>query len=380
MDWLTGKKDESHKWIQQLSDPSRRNAAANELLRLGPAAVSGLIETLNQRDESMRTLAAQILTRLGPSALPALTQALASAHPLVRGRVTEILGEIRHPGALPALTQAARGEYYTVRAGAATALAKIADATAVPVLIELLGDGEPAVRAAAARALGPFGDERCLIRLSDVLLEDHEIEVRQAAAEGLGESQLAGAMPYLVEALQDSFWWYERDNAARPLLEAIEKFGPRIVDILVGALSNKERTVRKNAAVLLGRIGDARAIEPLGMMVYDLHDEVGVAAAQALTSFGAAALDVLSEALAHPEAAVRMNALEALSKIEEDEVVDLIAELLHDADRRVQKQAVESLGNTRNPRAIKLLEPVAADRSDRELSLLAREASRRVNM
>ena len=176
-----------------------------------------------------------------------------------------------------------------------------------------------------------------------------------------------------MEGLQDSFWWYERENVIQPLFAAIEKFGPRAVDALAGALTNTDRTVRKNIAYLLGRIADARAIEPLGMLLYDLHHEVGKAAAQALIGFGAAALDVFAEALAHPEATVRINALEALSKIGDDESLALIGELLNDPDRNVQKQAVHSLGDSHNPRAAAILEPVAEDRSDRELSILARE-------
>jgi len=374
MDWITGKKDDSKKWIAQLSDPAKRAQAANELIRLGPAAVDGLVETLTAKDANLRTMAAQLLVKMGTTGIPRLTQALASAHPLTRGGVADVLGEIRHPSAAPALLEAARGEYYTVRARAASALAKIGDAQAVPALIELLGDKEPPVRIAAALAVGKFKDPRCLIRLSDLLLEDREIEVRQAAAQGLAETRLPEAVPYFIEAMADSFWWYERENAAAPLLEALTKFGADAVEPLVGALTHYEGTVRRSAAILLGRIRDARAVEPLGMALYDMHDEVGRAAAESLAGFGAAALEVLAEALKHPEAGIRMHALFALSRIKDARVLPLLAEALKDHDRLVQKQAIQSFADLGDPRALAALKPIADDRSDRELSMLAREA------
>ncbi len=378
MDWLIGKKDDSKKWIAQLGDPSKRAQAARELIRLGPAAVDGLVEALASKDASLRTACAGLLVQLGTTAIPRLSQLLDSAHPATQQLVADILGEIRHPGALPALTQAARGEYFTVRARAAAALAKIGDASAVPTLTGLLGDNEPTVRIAAALAVGAFRDPSSLIRLSDLLLEDREIEVRQAAAQGLASTRLKEAIPYFIEAMADSFWWYERENAAQPMLDALTKFGADAVEPLIGALTHYEATVRRSAAVVLGRLSDTRAVEALGMALYDMHDEVGHAAAESLAGFGAAALGVLAEALTHPEAGIRLRALAALTKIREARVLPLIAGMLNDPDRHALKQVIHALGELRDPRALDALAPIADDRRDRELSMLAREALKKL--
>ncbi len=374
MDWITGKRDDSKKLIAQLGDPSKRAAAANELLRQGPAAVDGLVEALGGKDANLRTLSTQILVKMGTTGIPRLTQLLASAHPATRQLVADILGEIRHPSALPPLTEAAHGQFYTVRARAASALAKIGDAQAVPTLIALLADDEATVRMAAALAVGTFHDPSSIIRLSDLLLEDREIEVRQAAAQGLASTRLKEAIPYFIEAMADSFWWYERENAAEPLFAALTKFGTEAVEPLVGALTHYEATVRRSASVVLGRIGDTRAVEPLGMTLYDMHDEVGRAAAESLAGFGAAAIGVLAEALRHPEAGIRLRAVWALTKIKDARVLPLLAEMLNDPDRLVLKQVIQSLGELRDPRAVAALTPIADNRNDRELSMLAREA------
>ncbi len=219
MDWITGKRDDTKKIIAQLGDPAKRGAAASELLRIGPPAVDGLVEAMSGRDPNLRVPAAQLLVKMGNTAIPRLSQLLASAHPETRQLVADMLGEIHHPGALPALLEAARGQFFTVRARAASALAKIGDPQAVPALINLLSDNEPTVRIAAALAVGSFRDKSALIRLSDLLLEDREIEVRQAAAQGLAATRLPEAVPYFIEAMADSFWWYERENAAESTAE-----------------------------------------------------------------------------------------------------------------------------------------------------------------
>jgi HEAT repeat protein len=374
MDWITGKRDDSKKWIAQLGDPAKRAAAANELLRLGAAAVDGLVETLESRDTGLQMMAAQLLVRIGATGIPRLTQTLSSAHPATRQLVADILGEIRHPSSAPALTEAARGEFFTVRARAATALAKIGDAKAIPALITLLADSEPTVRIAAALAVGLFRDKSSIIPLSDLLLEDREIEVRQAAAQGLASTRVPEAVPYFIEAMADSFWWYERENAAQPLLNALAEFGTDAVEPLIDALTHYEGTVRRSAAAVLGRIGDRRAIEPLGVALYDMHDEVGRTASESLAGFGAASIGILGEALKHPEAGIRLRALSALSRIRDARVLPLLAGMLNDPDRYVQKRVIQSLGESGDPRALALLTPIADDRGNRELSMLAREA------
>lgn len=379
MNWLMSKGNESKKWIAQLRDASKRAQAANELIRLGPEAVDALLEAMVGKDIQLADMSAQILVKLGPTSIPRLSDILKTAHPETRLRVAEILGETRHPNAVIPLIDAAHGEFFTVRAMSAEALAKIGDPRAVPVLIELLGDNEPLVRQTAALAVGKFKDPRCLIRLSDVLLEDTQLEVRQAAAQGLAESQLKEAVPYLLDAMDDSFWWYGREGAAKPLLNAILSFGAESVPLLCEYLRHTEGNVRFQSAQLLGQISDPRAIEPLGMAVYDVNNSVGEAAALALARYGAPALGVLDEATRAVESSIRIHALSGLSRIQDDRVLPIIESLIHDPDRNVMKRAIQALAETRNPNAQTVLTPYAEDRSDRERSMLAREALRQLS-
>jgi HEAT repeat protein len=373
MNWLTGgPQGEVKRLIAQLSDSARRDNAAKELIKLGADSVPLLIDALQAQDPNLILYYQHILARIS-SATPALTKALATAHSIVRARVAEVFGISKDKSAIPALLDALRGEYFTVRSHAALALGNIGDASAVPFLLPLLKDTEGEVRSAACVSIAKFRDPSTFDDITNILLDDPLIEVRQSAARALGETKHSAAIPFLMEALRDSSWWFEREQAAADLLTAIEKTGHAAVPPLIEALGDKEGTVRKYAAIMLGRMGDPRAIEELGMALYDLHNEVGKAAADALAKFGAPTVDIFIEALSHPEAEIRENSVVALSKIQDARVIPVLIEMLRDPVRDVQKQAMLALGELRDRRAIPALQEIFSNRADRELSMLAKQ-------
>lgn len=375
MNWITGGRfapGEVKKLIAQLADSTKRDHAAKELIKLGADSVPPLIEALQTQDLSLLLCYQQILARI-PSASPALTKALVTAHPLVRGRVAEIFGISSDKSAIPVLLDVLKGEYFTVRSRAALALGSISDTRVIPDLMILLKDKEPEVRSAACIALGKFSDPSTFDEITNVLLDDVMIEVRQSAARALGDTRHPAAIPFLMEALRDSFWWFEREQAARELLIVIEMMGVGVVEPLIEALGDKEGTVRKFAAMILGNLADIRAMDELGMTLYDLHHEVSKAAAEALAKFGARAVDILIEALNHPEAGIRERAIGALGKIQDARVAPVLIEMLRDPERIVQKQAMQSLGELRDQRALPALQEIASSRVDRELAALAKQ-------
>lgn len=374
MDWLTGgKQGEAKRLISQLSDVTKRDRAAQDLIRLNSDAVNPLLETLQTKDAGLLPLIQQILARI-PSATPAMIRLLGSAHPIIRGRIAEIFAINKEQAAVPALLDALDGEYFTVRSRAALALARIGETRAKQRILELLKDPEDEVRIAACLALAYFRDPSTFDDITNVLLDDPQIEVRQAAARALGNTQLPAALPYLMEALHDSFWWYEREYAVGDLLQAIEKMGYAAVSPLIESLQDKEGTVRKFAAILLGRLDDPRAIEALSMSLYDMHHEVGKASAESLAKFGARSFEVLTEALRHPEMWIRIHAILGLSRIKDARVTPVLIQMLNDPEREVRKQSIRSLGELKDPRATSVLQQIMANRHDREFHALAKEA------
>jgi HEAT repeat protein len=343
------------------------------LIHIGADAVPTLLEALQTNDQSLLAYYQYILAQI-PVAIPTLIKTLSTAHPILRGRVAEVLGMSRNRNAIPALLEALQGEYFTVRSRSALALGKIGDPKAIQPLIHALKDPEDEVRIAACLALGMFKEPSTFDDITNVLLDDRKIEVRQAAATALGNTGHPEALPYLIEALHDPFWWYEREYAAGELLTAIQIMGTAAVEPLIEALQDKEGTVRKFSAALLGKLRDPRAIEPLGMALYDLHHEVGKVSAESLALFGAPALEILVKALSHPEMWIRMHAIQALSKIKDARVTSILLQVLNDPEREVKKQVIHSLGGLKDPRASTALQKIVSNRADRELHTLAKQA------
>ncbi|MBK8417243.1 HEAT repeat domain-containing protein, partial [Candidatus Villigracilis saccharophilus] len=162
----------------------------------------------------------QILARI-PSATPLLTKTLSTAHPIIRARVVEILGISKDKTAIPALLDALKGEYFTVRSPAALALANIGDVQVLPALLPLLKDRESEVRNAACVAVAKFCVPSTFDDITTILLDDPIMDVRRSAARALGDTKHPAALPFLMEALRDSSWWFEQEEAAADLLIAI---------------------------------------------------------------------------------------------------------------------------------------------------------------
>jgi HEAT repeat protein len=375
MQWITGGREgEIKRLIAQLSDPTKRERAAQDLIHMGAEAATGLSDSLATRDPALRDLISQILVRIGTPAAPSVHKALLTGHPEVRARAAQILGVLQDKGSISALLDALQGEFYTVRVQAALALGQIRDPQAISTLTQALKDREPEVRAAACIALGKFADPRTFEAISNILLTDLQIDARQAAAQALGETKRTEAIPYLMEALRDSYWWYERDQAVNHLLDAIAKMGNAVVPSLIKALSDNEGTVKKYAALLLARLPDLRALEPLSISLYDTHFDVCRASAEALAAIGAPAMPILLDALHHPEAWLRQQAVIGLTKSRSAQVIPELLDSLNDENREVRKQIIQSLGELRDPRALSPLREIASSRTDKEMAALARQA------
>ncbi|HSG45991.1 MAG TPA: HEAT repeat domain-containing protein, partial [Anaerolineales bacterium] len=176
------------------------------------------------------------------------------------------------------------------------------------------------------------------------------------------------------EALRDSYWWYEREAAATVLFDAIVNMGEMAVEPLIEALKDQEGAVRKFAAGMLGRLKDPRAIDPLGMALYDTHHDVGKASAEALLNFGVDSFEVLVEALDHPEMWIRIHTIDILPRVDEPRVALVLLEMLKDPEREVKKHVIEAMGELKDQRTLSALQEIASDRSDRELHALAKAA------
>lgn len=146
---------------------------------------------------------------------------------------------------------------------------------AVDPLLASLHGSDPGAAERAARALGRVGDRRATGPLLSILkFAPHELRLTATRVlEQLPEPD----MEALVAGLQDDYP-YVRNAAGQILVQ----HGVQAIPPLLTALRTPDAGWRRQAAVILGKIGDGRSREGLTACLNDADAEVRQAAAEAL--------------------------------------------------------------------------------------------------
>jgi len=202
-----------------------------------------------------------------PQSLPQLLNLCRSDDPRLRQLGAELLASISASASLDALLSLLKDDYPAVRQAAASALGKLDSFQATEPLIHALKDDYAIVREASAKALGEIGDKRAVEALLP-LLKDHNQKVRECAIIALGELGDSRALPALLEMLKNlsrEEYWEISETAVEEICKALVRIGSPAVEPLLAILNDKQATsfMRELSVVLLGEIGDARAVEPL---------------------------------------------------------------------------------------------------------------------
>ena len=156
------------------------------------------------------------------------------------------------------------------------------DIWGIEPILEAVDEKEIDVRESAAEALGEIGpDAKDAIPTLIDLLQDREVYVRKSAANALGEIGLHAkeAVPALITALGDEDSWVRVYTA-----EALGKIGAKeAVPALIGALEDEDNYVRRHATEALGEIGpDAKDAVPA--LIKLLEDEDKYVQGKAVTA------------------------------------------------------------------------------------------------
>lgn len=293
-------------------------------------AVGPLIEALHDRDEWVRFGATIVLAKIGfPSVLPLIRTLQRDADPRVRAIAAETLGRIGDVRALEALALALNDTDEGICQQAAIALGRMADARAVWPLIHILAGPAVDLHTKAIKALGYIGDVRAVDPLIDQVYENGDRWVRLFAIEALGKISDLRAIEALVDAalydesqdvrikaivtLGELPYMFAQDALAliatsdevnlnchqTAIFELGKRGDERAFDGLVDMLYHSPSAeTRIYAALVLGEMGDNRAIQPLLESLADDVPEVAGQVVRVLTRIGQDATDVLVEALA----------------------------------------------------------------------------------
>lgn len=214
------------------------------------------------------------------------------------------------------------------------------------------------VREQAAEALGNIGDTAAIQPLASALADG--TGVRKRAIVSLGNIDDPRAARHLVRILTKNC---SRDR--NEVIKAIVKLENTAVEPLIEALGEESEYLRISAA-LLGKIGNKKAVEPLIDTMYKTKDHFArTEAAKALGNIGdARAVEPLIRALGDEWRGMRCSAARALGNIGDNRAVEPLTERLGDADPEVRSSAAWVLGTFGDPRAVKPLIKALGDKCE----------------
>lgn len=367
-------------------DMSVLSSALQLLSRSEADMTDRLSALLRDPDPDLRVQAALALgQQQRPSAAEPLIAALDDEDINVRFHAIEALGVMRARAAVDRLLAIAQSGEFFLAFPAIDALTRIADRAAAPPLVPLLAD--QSLRTAVASALAHLGDARAvrpLVRLLNenaaaagavvtaleaICRRDAEIfggdaslaDEAAAAITPAGTAHLVNGMreaaPHERRAyLRVAGWIDSADTdeavlaclgdaeSGRDAIELLARRGARVVPALIDALRSEPAERRRGAVVALGRIGDARATEPLVALAHT-DQALLVPITAALARIGdPRAFEPLLGLLAAPSAAVRQGAIGALNSMGHPDLERRIAALLSADDPIARESAVRVAG------------------------------------
>ena len=142
----------------------------------------------------------------------------------------------------------------------------------------------------------------------------------------------------LIKTLKD-----KDSNVQGEAVGALIEIGKPTVELLIRALKDKD--TRDFAILILGQIGDARAVDPLIQALKDEDKRMRVSAAGAFREIkDSRTIEPLTKALEHEEVYLRIDAAEALGKVGDVRAVEPLTQALsHESVRRSAEKALEEI-------------------------------------
>lgn len=297
-----------------------------------PAVRSGVVEALGVlcHKHSLQTANAFVLKASGyPQAFAALRQALNDPVESVRLEAVTALGRIGDTQSIPLLSKLINTPHKGLRQRVLVALSELGDQQALPLLMNALKDEDGLIRKSAVEALSRLHDDHKRDLLLG-MLDDPQLDIRLLAANALDQIAWRPQTTYeqIAYAIAKGKW----DS---PLLSE-----PEAVESLLRVLTEdrpENVNARVNAAIVLGKIGEQRAVAPLMHMAATAQ---GDTLATVLTALGDLkddrALDLLIRALKDRNSTIRLAAANALGNFQAKHAIDALIQALGDTNPAVQ--------------------------------------------
>ncbi|MBN2006768.1 MAG: HEAT repeat domain-containing protein [Anaerolineae bacterium] len=243
-----------------------------------PAEFEGAFRALHGKDEAARAAAVKTLRKAGLRMVEPLLESFRreTVEPQAGECAVDLLSALGNSVRERMLAALADG-YGGVRALAVAMLRRISGREALDLLIGATEDSSPVVRRIAVCNLGELGDPRAIEAMARVLHDVHEESGVQAAAMGwMGRFTPEQVLAHVKYGLD------HRDlNVRREALNVLTRW--QNVGVLV-ELAGQKTLSQGAVALMLGKMGDRRAIAPLIVALDDESWTVQVAAVRFLVS------------------------------------------------------------------------------------------------
>ncbi|HEV2227649.1 MAG TPA: HEAT repeat domain-containing protein [Steroidobacteraceae bacterium] len=276
----------------QGKDPIARVHIINTLGRFNtPEVQSTLQGLLKDSNKLIRGATLSALQRMdGPIDVERVSALLRDPEIDVLNKAVDVLIKANHPETIRHLIPVLKDENENARRAAVEVLNEVGDAKSVKYLLEALKDSDWWVRSRAADALGKIGGPKVIDAVL-ALVRDKDEDIRRAAIEILNQTKDERAVDSLIQATRDSDWWVS-ERAVDALAEIGSKRAvPRLMEMLHTGSHGKAMPIVVRA---LGKLGDAKVVDQLLPLV------------------------------ARPEREIRIEAMQALSKVADEAQADLV--------------------------------------------------------
>ncbi|HEX2915147.1 MAG TPA: HEAT repeat domain-containing protein [Chloroflexia bacterium] len=301
-----------------------------------------------------------------PQVTPYLIDALHDEEPEVRVAISRALITYRDPRSVPALISLLKDKNFVVTEAAATTLGLIGDPAAGKPLLDLMERAKafgpntyPQHQSVvqAIVALGRIKDPHATGAMIKMLkkgyknsVSDWLLQVRQAAALGLGMLDQPAGTEALIETLREDERPEVRASATTALgmLRSENSFRQMVANLSMSTFENQARLWRRQEGIViaLGQRGDREAVPYLLPLVHSPYPEVRIALAETMVRLGETEKgEILIQLLRDRSPDVRHAAAQALGQLGIQAAAGPLSAVAVDPDRRVAIAALTALEN-----------------------------------
>lgn len=168
-------------------------------------------------------------------------------------------------------------------------------------------------------------------------IEYEDYKVRSDAAVVLGNFEDEQAIVALIHAFKDV------EDVRFEVTRSLGKLDGVAVPFLIDALKDQDGDIRRDAAFMLGGMGDERAIPALTEALKEPDEEVRFHVARNLGKFKEPAVPYLLDALKDPDEHVRRYAAWILGVIGDERAISALENALEDPSDYVRKGVEQAL-------------------------------------